>query len=112
MSDLDTIVDAINRHKPISYEYVSDKNPTYGERRGDPYVAYVYTDKQGRSTTKIDIFQVSGASFKGQLSRVKMSDLANFRNVHILEDEPEFSINPISEYKPESDRYSSVIAQV
>jgi transcriptional regulator of nitric oxide reductase len=112
MNTLDTIVDAINRHKSISYQYISDKNPSYGERRGDPYVAYVYTDISGHSTTKIDIFQVSGASSKNQLSQVKMSDLANFRDIQILEDEPEFTINPIAEYKPESERYKSVIAKV
>ena len=112
MNNLDTILEAINNRKPISYEYVGGKVPVYGERRGDPYAAYVFTTKDGVSTTKVDIFQLSGASSSNTYDKVKMSDLADLRNVQILSDEPQFSIDPNSGYNPESDRYSSVIAKV
>jgi len=112
MSTLDTILEAINSHKPISYEYIGGKEPVYGERRGDPYAAYVFTTKDGVSTTKVDIFQLSGASSSNTYDKVKMSDLADLRNVQILVDEPKFTVNPISGYNPESGRYSSVLAKV
>lgn len=112
MGVLDIIVEAITKRKPISYEYVGGKTPVYGERRGDPYAVYVYSDKAGKSTTKVDIFQLSGASSSGKYDQVKMSDLTDLRNVQILENEPPFTVNPSSGYNPESDRYKSVIAKV
>ena len=112
MGTLDTIIEAIQKRRPISYEYVGGKSPVYGERRGDPYAAYIFMDKDGKSTTKVDIFQLSGASSSGNYDQIKMSDLSGLKNVQILYDEPEFTINPASGYKPESDRYKSVIAKV
>ncbi len=112
MNTLDTIVEAIRKRKPISYEYVGGTRPVLGERRGDPYAVYVFTDKLGVSTTKVDIFQLSGASSSGKYDQVKMSDLDDLRNVIIMQDEPEFSVSPVSGYNPESDRYSSVIEKV
>lgn len=112
MSTIDIIVEAIIKKKPISYEYIGGKTPIYGERRGDPYAVYVYTDKAGKSTTKVDIFQLSGASSSGKYDQVKMSDLADLRSVHILENEPSFTVSSLSGYNPESDRYKSVIAKV
>ena len=112
MNTLDTILEAIKSRKPISYEYVGGKKPVFGERRGDPYATYVFMTKDGISTTKVDIFQLSGASSSNTYDKIKMSDLADLRNVQILVNEPEFTINPISGYRPESERYSSVLAKV
>ena len=112
MNTLETIIKAIKERKPISYEYVGGKNPVYGERRGDPYAIYIYTTKDGTSSTKVDIFQISGASFSRGYDKCKMSDLDGLKNVQILEAEPSFEVNPRSGYNPESERYKSVIEKV
>lgn len=112
MTIFETLQDAIQRKKPISYEYVSDSDPARGERRGDPYALYIFEKKDGTTSTKVDIYQLSGASSKGGLNKFKMCNIDNISNVRVLEDEPGFGDSLQSEYNPNSDRYKNVIAQV
>lgn len=74
MNNIELLTDAINRRKPISFEYTSSSDPARGERRGDPYALYLYEGKD-KVSTKVDIYQLSGASASHKVNQVKMCDL-------------------------------------
>jgi len=109
MNVLDSLILAIQKRKPISFEY-KKSNKIVGTRYGNPYA--IYLSKDGKKTM-IHIFQTDGVSdslVRNPLSSWRTFDLKSIKNVIVHHDEKSFEV--VESYNPESDMYSRIIEKV
>jgi len=103
MAALQTIINAIQTLKPISFTYQNAS-----ERIGNPYAVYIL---KSNNTTKVHIVQTSGYTSSGQLNKFKQFNIEHISNVKIQDENISF-VPDHPDYKPESDIYNNVLAQV
>lgn len=113
MTVAETLKEAIENHKPISYQYIKPGKPA-GVRYGNPYAVYTFTAKDGRQSAKVHIVQTAGVSeteFKQPFPSFRTHDLEEISDVHILTDELPFVANHPS-FNPEWPHYQGAYALV
>lgn len=112
MSNLEILIDSVERRKPVSFEY-NKPEKTPGTRFGNVHAIYIFTAGSGEQSTKLHIVQTSGVSDTSDrkpLPSWRNFNISNISNVRILEKEETFAIDPL--YKPQSPLYSNPIAKV
>lgn len=113
MNTLDTLIEAISKRLPISFEYIKEGKKK-GERIGNPHAVFIYTAKNTRiQSTKVHIVQTGGVSDSKEdnpFPSFRMFNLEDLNNVNILNDRDHFE--PDENYNPEWDGYKDVIAKV
>jgi hypothetical protein len=113
MTNLDTIIIAIQTLKPISFEY-NKPGKVSGKRIGNPHAIFILTSKIQEKSTKIHLVQASGASDskeKNPFPDFRMFNIEDLSNVSLLQEEANFE--PYHEkYNPEWDGYKDVIEKI
>lgn len=113
MSTIDTLKEAIELRKPVSYEYNKpDKTP--GRRIGNPYVIFIFTAKDGRQSTKLHIVQTGGVSDSDDrqpLPSFRTHEIGWLSNVEILREQPSFEPDHPS-YNPNWEKYDNVVVMI
>jgi len=113
MNNLDLLTEAIEKRKPISFEY-NKVGKTPGTRIGNVHVVFIFTAKNGAQSTKVHIVQTAGISdskdekFFPDFGTFNIEELSN---IIVLENE--LCFEPFYEkYNPEWDGYNNPIAKV
>ncbi len=111
MSTLEILTEAIEKRKPISFEY-NKEGKIKGQRFGHPYAIFIFTAKNTRiQSTKVHVVQTGGVSDSGAYGDFRMFNIEELSNVQCLSAEECFE--PTHEnYNPEWDGYINVIAKV
>ncbi|ERH62355.1 hypothetical protein N172_09365 [Pantoea dispersa EGD-AAK13] len=101
---------AIQQHKPVSFEY-NKEGKVIGERIGNTHAVFIMRKKDGTESTKVHLVQTAGVtdSDKGY-NEFRMFDILEISNVKILGDSPSFEIHHA--YNPSWAGYANVIAKV
>lgn len=111
MTNFEAIKLAIEKRKPISFEYPK-RGP--GKRYGKPFALYIFTTTKGIESTKVDIVQTGGVSpsqDEEPFPSWRMPNIEEIENVQILDDQESF-VPTFPGYKPNSKRYNKIIAKV
>lgn len=105
--------DAIKNRNSIEFDY-QKTDWSISHRIWNPYVLYIYRDKQGKETMKLDFVQTAGdsssqtdkpfPSFRGFI------DIQDISNLSIMDER--FSAPFHDDYNPNSDRYINPIVKV
>ena len=90
MNKLDTLIQAIEELKPISFEY-NKPGKTPGMRTGNPHAIYIFTAQSGKQSTKVHIVQTDGVSDskdENPFPDFRTFNIENLSEVKILIDRP------------------------
>jgi hypothetical protein len=108
--NIDTLISAIQTHKPIEFEYIQQGKPM-GKRLGNPHAIFRDTTKEGVEKVYVHIFQTEGVSEKPEeIPSWREFIVDKMSSVKILEEKPPFSVE--NGYNPFSVRYSRAICKI
>ena len=113
MEKLELLIEAVEKKKPISFEY-NKPGKTPGKRIGNVHAIFIFTAKSGKQSTKLHIVQTAGVSdskISNPFPDFRMFNITDISNVKILLDEPDFDIFD-EKYNPEWSGYNNPIAKV
>jgi len=114
MNTFETVKQAIEKRKPISFNY--NKMGAISYRVANPYVIYIFVSKAGEQSTKVDVVQTGGDSEskdKNPLPSFRsFLAIEDITHVEILENEVSFGEPLHPDYKPDSDRYENPLAKI
>lgn len=113
MDNFSLLQSAIKNRNIIEFDYQkTDWSITH--RIGDPYVLYIYRDKEGKESMKLDFVQTDGDSStktdKPFPSFRSFIDIKDIRNLLIGNDK--FTAPFHTDYNPDSDRYINLIIKL
>lgn len=110
MSTLETLTSAIEKRKPVKFEY-NKPGKVKGVRIGNPHAIFIFTAKTSRiQSTKVHIVQTDGVSDSAADNEFRMFDIGDISNVKCMEEAACFE--PHEKYNPDWDGYSNVIAKI
>ncbi|OHA87738.1 MAG: hypothetical protein A3A96_02090 [Candidatus Zambryskibacteria bacterium RIFCSPLOWO2_01_FULL_39_39] len=108
--NIDLLKLAIQKHKPIEFEYIQDNKPI-GKRFGNPHAIFEDTTKGGIEAVYTHIVQTGGVSETlKEFPDWRMFFVDKIKDIKILENEPSFSIQ--DGYNPFSVMYSRAIYKI
>lgn len=113
MDNFSLLQDAIKNQNNIEFDY-QKIDWSISHRIWDPYVLYIYKDKEGKESMKLGFVQTSGESSsktdKPFPSFRDFIDIKDITNIVILNEK---FMSPFhKDYNPNSDRYINLIVKV
>jgi len=107
---IETLVKAIQLHKPVEFEYIKEGKPP-GKRIGNPHAVFEDTTRDGVDNIYTHIVQTSGVSESITVfPKWRLFFIDNIINIRILEEEQSFTIQ--EGYNPHSTMYSRAIQKI
>jgi predicted DNA-binding transcriptional regulator YafY len=110
MNTLETLIRAIEKRKPIRFEY-NKVGKIEGSRTGNPHAIFIFTTKTSKiQSTKVHIVQTGGVSDTNAKNEFRTFDIKEISNIQCMEEEDSFQ--PDERYNPNWDGYANVIAKI
>lgn len=110
MNTLETLIRAIEKRKPIKFEY-NKVGKVEGVRIGNPHAVFIFITKTTRiQSTKVHIVQTDGVSDSGANNEFRTFDIQEISNIQCMEDGESFQ--PDERYNPNWEGYANVIAKI
>lgn len=113
MTNLELLIESVEKRKPISFEY-NRPGKAQGERIGNVHAVFLYTARSGIQSTKLHIVQTGGVSDSKEVKPFpdfRTFNIEDISNIHLFDDAPSFSIFK-EKYNPEWDGYDNPLAKV